>query len=838
MLKSERKYYLQAFFLALVAAAVAVLPIVIYSGGYLTYYGDYNAQQIPFFKHTIESMHNGELGWSWDTGLGVNFMAAYGGIMVSPFTWLAALFPAELSQYTMAPILVLKIAFCSLFAYCYVRRFVKRPESAVIGGLLYAFSGFSIYNIVYFFFHESLMLFPLLLIALEEAVVCKRRGVFGLTVFACFTMSYFFFFEECIFLVIYFVVRCITCKEFRINAKDFLCLAFESIAGCAMACFIVIPSIYHVFSMNRVGTLLNGMNLLFYENPERLGVIIMSFFLPPQPACINYIFNDYDSLWQSNAAFLPFFSFVGVLAFFRNSEKKNWLRIILLICGIFIFVPGLNAIFAMMNYNYYARWYFMPVLMMCLATVLALENEKTDWRFSYWFTFGATALLLAVYLFLPVQRTEYEYGEVDGTSQSKYLVTKLFTGNVKVEQIILFVLAFGCLAALWFTLKSRKKRSVKKFYEDVISYVVVASLVISCYCMFACRLEGSIYKTYNQIMDSDISLDDDEFFRINTNSEARNYAMLWGYSSPLVFSSMLTAGVTEMDGVIQGNPDSDLVARYSVNDVAYNALTRTKYYLLNRDKLQEQIMEGTDKEEYTDAIAYGTMSYYDTQGIYDIYKNDYVIPAAYSFDTYCTKTELEKHVYHEDQDENGAGYSTATNLMLHSVVLDSAQIEKYSDILAHEELSREELDFERFKQDVAEKNALSTDTFDVGKGTFSARTSYDRDRLVVFSVAYEDGWSAEIDGEPAKVECVNYAFNAVRVPAGEHEIVFTYKTPGLSMGIVISVVGAAALAVYCIVIYIVLKRRPRRFSYPMAEEQVLTLHKGYISSASVDDKEQ
>ena len=61
MYKSEKKFYQKSFLYALIMAAALFLPFVIIDGGYFIFYGDYNAQQIPFFKHCVEAVHNGTL---------------------------------------------------------------------------------------------------------------------------------------------------------------------------------------------------------------------------------------------------------------------------------------------------------------------------------------------------------------------------------------------------------------------------------------------------------------------------------------------------------------------------------------------------------------------------------------------------------------------------------------------------------------------------------------------------------------------------------------------------------------------------------------------------------
>ena len=87
---------------------------------------------------------------------------------------------------------------------------------------------------------------------------------------------------------------------------------------------------------------------------------------------------------------------------------------------------------------------------------------------------------------------------------------------------------------------------------------------------------------------------------------------------------------------------------------------------------------------------------------------------------------------------------------------------------------------------------------------FTAKTAYDTDALVFFSVPYDDGFTAAVNGEPAAIEKVDNGMMAVFVPAGENEVEFTYHTPGLKIS---AAVSAAALAVYGVYLGILRKKK-------------------------------
>ena len=114
------------------------------------------------------AIRSGNIGFNLYTDLGVNFIGSYSFYLLgSPFFWLTIPFPNEALPYLMAPLFCLKFAVAATTACAFIRRFVTNRDYALIGGLLYAFSGFGIYNIFFNHFHEVIAFFPLILLSLE-----------------------------------------------------------------------------------------------------------------------------------------------------------------------------------------------------------------------------------------------------------------------------------------------------------------------------------------------------------------------------------------------------------------------------------------------------------------------------------------------------------------------------------------------------------------------------------------------------------------------------------------------------------------------------------------------
>jgi len=68
-----------------------------------------------------------------------------------------------------------------------------------------------------------------------------------------------------------------------------------------------------------------------------------------------------------------------------------------------------------------------------------------------------------------------------------------------------------------------------------------------------------------------------------------------------------------------------------------------------------------------------------------------------------------------------------------------------------------------------------------------------RPGLVYASETFFDGWSATVNGAPARILPANYAFRAVEVNAGRTVVEFAYWPPGLTLGLALSLTAVAAV---------------------------------------------
>ena len=144
---------------------LSVLPILIRRGMPFFYYGDYNVQQIPFYILAHRAVKNGNFFWTWNADLGGTMFGDFAFYLWgSPFFWLSTLFPEKSIPFIMPFLMALKYGTAACTAYIYIRRYVHKNAYAMMGGYLYAFSGFNACNIVFNHSTDSVAFFPLYLL--------------------------------------------------------------------------------------------------------------------------------------------------------------------------------------------------------------------------------------------------------------------------------------------------------------------------------------------------------------------------------------------------------------------------------------------------------------------------------------------------------------------------------------------------------------------------------------------------------------------------------------------------------------------------------------------------
>lgn len=765
----------KVFFLGVGISFLFFIPFLIMDNGLFLYYGDFNVQQIPFYQMIHDSIRSGNLGWSSTTDLGANIIGSYSFYMISsPFFWLTLPFPSEFVPYMMAPLLMLKTGLSALAGYVYLKRYVRNKNFAVLGGLLYALSGFAIYNIFFNHFHEAMIVFPFLLAALDEFIETKRRGVLAIATFAACFINYYFFVGQVVFIIIYWFVRMLT-YSYKLSLKELGVMLFEVALGMLTTSVVLLPSVLVVSQNNRVDNTIYGWNTLVYQSSQRYLDILKSFFFPQDiPAYPNFT-PDSNAKWSSLSAWLPLFGCTGVIAFLQYQKRQHWLKKLIPILVLMAFVPVLNSIFQLFNSQYYARWFYMLILLMVLATIMALENSKTDWKRALTWSGGITAGIAFLIGFTP-NGTEEENRHTIGLMEypDRFWI-----------YVAISIIGLAMLSALLILLKKDKKKFMR------FTTLAVAVVVVS-YSLYALGLGKSRgYSTHDYLIpyvinqEDNIDVPDKKNVRSDFYNAMDNSGMFWQIPTIQAFHSIVPASV--MDFYPSIGVTRDVGSRPDTSVYGLRSFTSTRWlfdWSGNGDKFAEE--DGTTKMP--------GWEYYGQQNNFNVYENEYFIPMGFTYDSFITDNE------YEDSHEGNRHL-----LLLKAMVLTQEQQEKYSSIVNGKNSSYSSFRYteEEYFNDCTSRGETACSYFAYDNKGFSAKIdmSGKDENLVFFSVPYEDGWSATVNGEAVDIEKVNVGFMAVRVPGGaECDIRFDYHTPGLTAGLMLTLAGVIIFAVYMLLV--------------------------------------
>ena len=786
--QSHKKFW-QAVGLCALTAAIFFLPFYILDGGFFHYAGDFNSQQITFYRYMNgfvkgagypDSAFAGapRNTFSWATDLGSGVMNAYSFYLYgSPFFWLSVLLPQSWLPYMMVPLLVLKFGVAGGGAFLYLRRYVKNENYAVLGACLYALSGFAVYNVFFNHFVDVVALFPYLLWALDEAIYENRHGLFAFWVAVNLLNNYFFFVGQVIFLCIYFVCK-LTAKDFRLTGRKFGHLLWESVLGVAMGCLLLFPAVLSLLQNPRTIDLSSGWGFLAYAKVQQYLAILLSWILPPDSPYLTSVWSEGVIKWTSMTAYLPLCSLAGAMAYWRSRKADSKKRIVA-VCAVCALVPVLNSAFYALNSSYYARWYYMPTLILAAMTVNALEDPDVDLDAP---ARGIGWIMLATLVFAVVPVRD------DTTGTWSF-------GVLKNPEQFFVVLGFGLLGLMLYRYLCGIWRQNSRFAQRMTAAVLVFACVFS-------MVHIGIGKFGQWHTDSDLVEQDTNALQLKNDLPEGDYRIdtykihdnigMWLDKSCLQYF-----GSTAAPSILSFYPGlgvkRDVRSEPEITNYALRGLLSVEYLITTPEK----------RESFEDEADAGWTYLADVDG-YTLYHNDNYVPMGFTYDYYVTKATYEASVK-----------TLRSNLLLRALVLEDEDVKAYGQYLTKlPDAMLDDLHYDSYTQDCADRRAHSCSVFQMNNAGFHAEITLEKQNLVFFSVPYDDGFTAYVNGEKADILRVDEGLMAVLCPAGASSIDFVYQAAGLSASRMVTAVAIPVWVVY--VAYFV--RRKRRSTGAPAEE--------------------
>lgn len=757
-------------------------------------------QYCPFFTELMDKLkHGGSLFYSWNIGLGADFISLYAYYLASPLNWLLILCPGEFVIEFMTILVVLRIALCGLtFGYYLKCHFHANHFAISIFGSAYALSAFMAAYAWNIMWTDCLVLAPLIVLGLERLVKEKKAGLYYTALSLCILSNYYISIMICIFLVIWFFIYWIENRETGAGAF-FRFAGYSLLAGGTGAVLIIPEAIVLGYS--------GSQHISFPDAVEWYFDIISEL---ARHSVMTEVYTGRDH-WPN--IYCGVFVLILFLLYLFN-RRISWKRKLPRLCLIVLFVISfanniLDFIWHGMHFpdslpGRQSFLYIFVLLAISYETFLHLKKNRL-WHV------GAAGVIAAVFM-----AAVYRVPDAGLVSKDELFITAIFLGcyvcligfyiigRQKTKQYMLGIGCFAILAELTlnFDVTGLGTTSRTAYTEDLRDYKAVLSAgeeQAADENLLFYRTEEMERKTKNDAalsgyrsatqFSSLMNLDVSHFYQNVGMEGGKNFYCVNGVT-PLI-SSMLSIKYLLADNPAEESPIRTLAAQ-SGNTYLYE----NKYCLPLGFMMDEEAAAAWNYENAGDIGAQNELAYLlgaeepmltaiPSESEVDV--STITVPQdGYIFAIY-EKTDIENLTEETDQ-----GYTKSFTKVSHGYTLDLGYCTAGTTIKIKNTVGKQ-LNITAYYLNL---QAVETAYRNLSSQTMEM-TSFSDTKIegsievtepgrLVFSIAKEEGWSLFVDGRQVEPESFGGAFISVYLKEGSHRIVLKYKTPGFAAGAAVS----------------------------------------------------
>lgn len=797
-------------------------------------------QYFPFLVEFYHKLKNGEsLFYSWNTGIGSNFLALYVYYLASPFNWLCVLIPEKFLMEFLSYMVVVKIGFCGLTFTCYIRKhFHSDSWSILCFSLFYALSGFMAaynWNVMWL---DVIVLAPIILLGVERLVYEGKCYLYCISLGLSILSNYYLSIMLCVFLVLYFAVLLTAGKpsEDHTSAP----LAFPKLSGVKnfYGKAVIRFGVYSLLAGGMAAILLlpELAALRFTEFSDINFPSRLKTYFPVIDMLARHCFNVTVETGLDHWPNIYCGVFVFVLLPLYVLQKRIPLRqkvpkLLLLAFMLVSFSTNiLNFIWHGLNYpdSLPARQSFLYILLLltvCYEAFLHIQECSKSM---------VGAVLAGVLFFLLFYE---KIATDDAFTDACFLVTGIF---LLIDTGLIYYYKRFC----------RNHKSVPRMMCFCAILMTIAESGVNTYLTSVPTVSRttylSNYDSYQTLTDRTVQEEQNDFFRFEKFARrTQNDAMLIGFQGASYFSSTLNSLV------------SDFYEKYGMRASRVNycyegatpvtaALLSTRYMLYTLDRGFDNLFE-----------------LIDTEGKLYLYKNNYSLPLGYMITSvnapFNDAEEVEENIHEEDTDDKHLNPLQRQNkLVRHLGVNDDvflgidiysngAKAEIYIEEDAHYYAYTTNTKIDTIKMNYEEESksfsqikkkyildlgyhhagetlflnsendeSLNLTAYKVNEPALARFVSllsqqtmtvdcYDETNLtghidvttsgqLVLSVPYDPGWTLYVDGIKTDMDLFEDTFIGMYLEEGSHTITLKYFPKGFVPGIIVSIISILLFA--------------------------------------------
>ena len=780
-------------------------------GDYCLLHMDLYHQYLPFFNELWEKLRNGaSLMYTWNIGLGSDFVSVFAYYLASPLNWLVVLFPKSHIIEFIELLIIFKISLSgATFFYFLKEHFVLLGKDnryhdntfvpAFVFSTAYALSGFVAAYSWDVMWMDVVAVAPLAIVGLEKLVRDKKPVLYYVSLALCILSNYYLSIMLCIFLVFWFAWLFFTQNGGKMAA--IVRFAVYSLLAGGTAMVLIIPELIILSYSGSSGI----------EFPKQ---IEWYFNLLSEVGRMCTTASVYEGAENWPNLYAGAFSVMLLILFVLN-KRINWKKKIAPVLFVLLFLVSfankqLDFIWHGLHFpdslpGRQSFLYSFLLLVLCFETFLHLKENR-------WYHVLVALVLDGAFLY-----AAYRWSDSELTGSDSFFTTAVF------------IVVYAVLLLVWYGGTAK----VRDYVFLITSIVVITELTINFDMTGLDTVSRTSYvkdwKDYENVLEQAKKKESENsavyFYRTEEmERKTKNDAALSGYYSATQFSSLMNINVSHIyqDLGMEGgknfyciNGASPLISsmlslKYVIADNAMEesplrtlvASSGNTYLYENKYSLPLGFMVDDEVAERWDYKNGGGVSNQnelaELLGAQEEMLS--VVPAesevgmstiqvtedGYYFAAYSSATSdtLEEEV----SDGRTKSFTKAS----HGYILDLGYA-KSGDVIRIKNSNNERVDITAYQ--------LNMDALDTAYETLNSQTmeltSFSDRKItgtidvekagnLVFSIAREDGWTVYVDGKETEPETFAEAFISVPLTDGKHDIELIYTTPGLKTGAMIS----------------------------------------------------
>lgn len=736
---------------------VGILPSLLQYGCFVLA-TDMAAQEVPFIIETKRMLMSGYPFWSWNHFLGDNFIGSYSFYtLTSPFVWINCLFPDQWMLYGITFTLMLKMLCTGLACYCFLRKMSVSTESSIIGSLMYTFSSYAVSNLFYYHFLEPMIVFPLLLMAIERFLRRESYGGLCLTLASFLVFFINFYFAACSMIAAFIYTVCRMCsREILVTTGRTIYGLLLVGLGLLLSSFILLPTVMHIAGNPRQSPDLNLTATHAVICIERLYTLFEPKLIEGTNTAI--MMNHFCS----NAANVPV---VGLLlAGLYAWRRKEWIGALVAV-SVFLYLTPLNGVFSLFTNPEYTRWAYALTLFIILASVKFVDEGQPLKMRHFWIYTAICCFGIMISYGLAM----YYYHTTFGVLYDPLMV------NLNLIIKALFLLQM----CLLFAYVKHNTPSV------LLKCVVLMSLVY-----FPVRvmmntdvINKEIYRTtgYNNmqfyLLDNLLPYHEGDFeWRTDFLSLYTNVTLTKNRPSVAIFNSIQNKKTSKLIKAI-GSTIGTSTIKPKKNIASFDALMSVKE-IVEYDNYLQWCDSLNNHLQWIEPSRASCMGKKRVNSGYTIHDNKYYIPMGFTYDSYVPQSEIDSLMAADQQ-------ADITLQLLANLAIPDSLSNVAGTVMTRGSLSNN-LSIDSI---VTERRKNVCSSFSGDTRGFKATVSLPKKNLLFFSVVSDDGFTARVDGTPTTIYPVNLGLSAIMVDQGNHKIEFTYLPAGFREGLLLTLAG-------------------------------------------------